>query len=142
LKPAVTTAPVREIHLLQRKPSKVGAGLGKTSGWVHRSVMQRSGVQMLAGVDYQRIDDRGLHISMGGASRVLAVDNVVICAGQESLHELIPAAAIAPGKPGQPLRTKTQQAGLRYHLIGGAAFASELDAKRAIREGAELAASL
>ncbi|SFA85962.1 2,4-dienoyl-CoA reductase (NADPH2) [Collimonas sp. OK607] len=142
LKPAVATTPVREIHLLQRKSSKVGAGLGKTSGWVHRSVMQRSGVQMLAGVDYQKIDDQGLHISVGGASRVLEVDNVVICAGQESLLELIPAAAIAPGKPGEPVKTKMQQAGLRYHLIGGASFASELDAKRAIREGAELAASL
>jgi 2,4-dienoyl-CoA reductase (NADPH2) len=142
LRPAAAIAPVREIHLLQRKQSKVGAGLGKTSGWVHRSVMQRNGVQMLAGVDYQRIDDQGLHISVGGASRLLAVDNVVICAGQESLHALVPADAILPGKPGQALRTKAKQAGLRYHLIGGASFASELDAKRAIREGAELAANL
>ena len=134
--------PVREIHLLQRKQSKVGAGLGKTSGWVHRSVMQRNSVQMLAGVDYQRIDDQGLHISIGGLQRVLAVDNVIICAGQESLHELIPADAILPGKPGEPVKTKPQQTGTRYHLIGGASFASELDAKRAIREGAELAAGL
>ncbi|WP_211443205.1 NADPH-dependent 2,4-dienoyl-CoA reductase [Collimonas humicola] len=142
LRPPAAAEPVRTIHLLQRKQSKVGAGLGKTSGWVHRSVMQRNGVEMLGGVEYQRIDDRGLHISVGGVSRLLEVDNVVICAGQESLHELVPVDAIVPGKPGEPLRTKVRQAGLRYHLIGGASFASELDAKRAIREGAELAASL
>ncbi|MFC5473381.1 FAD-dependent oxidoreductase [Paraherbaspirillum soli] len=142
LRPAAAVAPLREIHLLQRKQSKVGAGLGKTSGWVHRSVMQRNGVQMLAGVDYQRIDDQGLHITVGGEARLLAVDNVVICAGQESLHELVPAAAIAPAKPGQPLKTQNNGAGVRYHLIGGASLASELDAKRAIREGAELAAAL
>ncbi|PFH09839.1 2,4-dienoyl-CoA reductase (NADPH2) [Collimonas sp. PA-H2] len=142
LRPAVAAEPVREIHLLQRKQSKVGAGLGKTSGWVHRSVMQRNGVEMLGGVEYLRIDDRGLHISVGGVDRLLEVDNVVICAGQESLYELVPVDAIVPGKPGEPVKTKAQQAGLRYHLIGGASFASELDAKRAIREGAELAASL
>jgi 2,4-dienoyl-CoA reductase (NADPH2) len=142
LRPPAVVVPVREIHLLQRKQSKVGAGLGKTSGWVHRSVMQRHGVEMLGGVEYQRIDDQGLHVTVGGVSRLLEVDNVVICAGQESLHELVPAEALVVGKPGEPVKTKPQQAGLRYHLIGGASFASELDAKRAIREGAELAASL
>jgi 2,4-dienoyl-CoA reductase (NADPH2) len=144
LRPPEPVTPLREIHLLQRKQSKVGAGLGKTSGWVHRSVMQRNRVQMLAGVDYQRIDNQGLHIGVGGENRLLAVDNVVICAGQESLHELVPAAALVPGKPGQPVKTQALQngRGLRYHLIGGASFASELDAKRAIREGAELAAAL
>lgn len=142
LRPVAAATPVREIHLLQRKQSKVGAGLGKTSGWVHRSVMQRNGVHMLAGVDYQRIDDQGLHICVDGKYSLLAVDNVVICAGQESLHDLIPANAIVPRKPGQPVKTITQQTGTRYHVIGGASFASELDAKRAIREGAELAAVL
>ena len=117
--------PLRQLYLLQRKLSKPGAGLGKTSGWVHRAVLARHGVVMLAGVQYDRIDDHGLHITIGGEQRLLAVDNVVICAGQESLVELLPAAA-------DP----------RFHRIGGAALASELDAKRAIREGAELAARL
>jgi len=117
--------PLRQLYLLQRKLSKPGAGLGKTSGWVHRAVLARHGVVMLAGVQYDRIDDHGLHITVGGEQRLLAVDNVVICAGQESLVELLPAAA-------DP----------RFHRIGGAALASELDAKRAIREGAELAARL
>jgi len=116
---------------LQRKTTRVGAGLGKTSGWVHRAVLQRNGVQMLAGVEYVRIDDAGLHITVNGAPQVLAVDHVVLCAGQESLTELMPAAD-APVVPGAP----------RFHKIGGAALASELDAKRAIREGANLAASL
>ena len=118
-------APLRQLYLLQRKLSKPGAGLGKTSGWVHRAVLGRNGVVMLAGVQYDRIDDHGLHITVSGEQRLLAVDHVVICAGQESLAELMPAAA-------DP----------RFHKIGGAALASELDAKRAIREGAELAARL
>ncbi|AZP12034.1 NADPH-dependent 2,4-dienoyl-CoA reductase [Undibacterium parvum] len=122
----------RQIYLLQRKESKVGAGLGKTSGWVHRATLQRNGVEMLAGVDYQRIDDQGLHITVNGQSRLLEVDNVILCAGQESLTELMPA----------PAETQTSKGGPRFHKIGGAALASELDAKRAIREGAELAASL
>lgn len=120
--------PVREVFLLQRKASKLGATLGKTSGWVHRSTLQRKGVQMLAGVDYRKIDDKGLHITIDGKERVLEVDNVVICAGQESLKELMPA--------------EQGNSGPRFHLIGGAALASELDAKRAIREGAELAARI
>lgn len=120
--------PLRHIHLLQRKASKVGAGLGKTSGWVHRSNLVQHGVQMLAGVNYLKIDDAGLHIEVGGKVRLLAVDNVILCAGQESLTELMPAE----GKTTGP----------RFHKIGGAALAAELDAKRAIREGAVLAASL
>lgn len=120
--------PVRAIYLLQRKASKVGAGLGKTSGWVHRATLQRNKVQMLAGVDYQKIDDQGLHVSIGGKTQILDVDHVILCAGQESLTELMPA---------QP-----SESGPRFHKIGGAALASELDAKRAIKEGAELAASL
>jgi 2,4-dienoyl-CoA reductase (NADPH2) len=126
-KPA-TAEPVRQIWLLQRKASKPGAGLGKTSGWVHRATLARNGVTMMAGVQYDRIDDRGLHITVGGEQRLLEVDNVVVCAGQESLAELMPSEADA--------------AGPRFHKIGGAALAAELDAKRAIREGAELAARL
>jgi len=117
----------RQVWLLQRKATRVGAGLGKTSGWVHRATLTRHGVTMLAGVTYERIDDAGLHISVGGEARVLEVDNVVICAGQESLAQLMPPDGAA---------------GPRFHKIGGAALAAELDAKRAIREGAELAARL
>ena len=123
--------PYRQLFLLQRKTTRVGAGLGKTSGWVHRAVLQRNGVQMLSGVDYLRIDDAGLHVTVNGEPRVLAVDHVVLCAGQESLTELLPPKD-APPAAGAP----------RFHTIGGAALASELDAKRAIREGAMLAASL
>ncbi|TXH91220.1 MAG: NADPH-dependent 2,4-dienoyl-CoA reductase [Rhodoferax sp.] len=123
--------PYRQLYLLQRKTSKPGAGLGKTSGWVHRAVLQRNGVEMLAGVEYRKVDDAGLHITVGGVERVLEVDHVVLCAGQESLVELMPPAEQKP-VDGAP----------RFHCIGGAALASELDAKRAIREGAELAARL
>jgi 2,4-dienoyl-CoA reductase (NADPH2) len=122
------TAPVRSIWLLQRKTTRPGAGLGKTSGWVHRATLARNGVVMLAGVQYDRIDDAGLHITIGGEQKLLEVDNVVICAGQESLAELMPPE----GTRGGPA----------FHKIGGAALAAELDAKRAIREGAELAARL
>ena len=122
--------PYRQLWLLQRKTTRPGAGLGKTSGWVHRAALQRGGVKMMAGVQYDRIDDAGLHITVGGKQQLLEVDNVVICAGQESLDEL--TAAPAAGAAGGP----------RFHKIGGAALAAELDAKRAIREGAELAARL
>jgi 2,4-dienoyl-CoA reductase (NADPH2) len=128
---AVPAQPYRELYLLQRKTTRVGAGLGKTSGWVHRAVLQRNRVHMMAGVEYLRIDDAGLHITVNGRPQLLEVDHVVLCAGQESLTELMPVAGtvVAPGTP-------------RFHKIGGAALASELDAKRAIREGATLAASL
>ncbi len=131
LVPAKAAEPVRQLYLLQRKTSKLGAGLGKTSGWVHRAVLARNGVVMIPGVQYKRIDDHGLHIQVGEEERLLAVDNVVICAGQESLTELMPpeGEAAAAGTP-------------RFHKIGGAALAAELDAKRAIKEGAELAARL
>jgi 2,4-dienoyl-CoA reductase (NADPH2) len=121
-------AAVRQIYLMQRKASKLGIGLGKTSGWVHRAVLSRNGVVMLAGVQYNKIDDQGLHITVNGQERILAVDNIVVCAGQDSLTELMPPE----GSTGGP----------RFHKIGGAALAAELDAKRAIKEGAELAASL
>ncbi len=120
--------PQRQIFLMQRKTSKLGAGLGKTSGWVHRATLTRNGVVMMAGVTYNRIDDQGLHVTVGGEERLIPVDNVVICAGQDSLTELMPPEGT--------------QGGPRFHKIGGAALAAELDAKRAIKEGAELAVSL
>ncbi|MGN7509420.1 oxidoreductase [Aeromonas salmonicida] len=118
-------APERQIWLLQRKESKVGDGLGKTTGWIHRTVLKNRKVQMLSGVQYLRIDDEGLHIQIGEAKQCLPVDQVIICAGQEPLKEL-QAGLQAAGKP--------------VHIIGGADVAAELDAKRAIRQGAELAA--
>jgi 2,4-dienoyl-CoA reductase (NADPH2) len=121
-------SPLRSIWLLQRKTTRPGAGLGKTSGWVHRATLARHGVVMMAGVQYERIDDAGLHITVGGEQRLLEVDNVIICAGQESLAELMPS--------------EESKAGPRFYKIGGASLAAELDAKRAIREGAELAARL
>ncbi|ATP10815.1 NADPH-dependent 2,4-dienoyl-CoA reductase [Aeromonas salmonicida] len=118
-------APERQIWLLQRKESKVGDGLGKTTGWIHRTVLKNRKVQMLSGVQYLGIDDEGLHIQIGEAKQCLPVDQVIICAGQEPLKEL-QAGLQAAGKP--------------VHIIGGADVAAELDAKRAIRQGAELAA--
>lgn len=117
----------REVWLLQRKPTKPGKDLGKTTGWIHRTALKQRGVKMLAGVEYLRIDDAGLHIRVGGETRLLPVDNVVICAGQEPLRELEEA-----------LRT----ADMPVHLIGGADVAAELDAKRAIKQGTELAACI
>lgn len=117
----------REVYLLQRKDSKIGAGLGKTTGWIHRSTLKNKKVQMINGVSYDKIDDDGLHISQNGDSRVLNVDNVVICAGQVSKNDLF-----------EPLKAK----GVSVHLIGGADLASELDAKRAIDQGSRLAATL
>lgn len=128
---ATPAKPYRELFLLQRKAGKVGVGLGKTSGWVHRAVLQRNSVEMLSGVSYERIDDAGLHIKVNGSARLLAVDHVVLCAGQESLADLMPDAG-----------SETRSGGAKFHCIGGAALASELDAKRAIREGALLASRL
>jgi 2,4-dienoyl-CoA reductase (NADPH2) len=117
----------REIWLLQRKPTPAGRDLGKTTGWVHRLALKRRGVRMLSGVAYERIDDSGLTIRQGGETRQLAVDNVVVCAGQEPRRELVDGLA---------------RAGIRPHLIGGSLHAAELDAKRAIDEGSRLAAAL
>jgi 2,4-dienoyl-CoA reductase (NADPH2) len=114
----------REIFLLQRKSTKVGAGLGKTTGWAHRAGLMMKGVHMLGGVEYLKIDDAGLHIKVNDEIQVLAVDNIVVCAGQEPLKEL------ADGLKSE------------HHFIGGADFAAELDAKRAIDQGTRLAASL
>lgn len=127
----VPATPYRQLYLLQRKTSKVGAGLGKTTGWVHRAALVHGGVEMLAGVEYNKIDDAGLHITVNGQARLLEVDNVILCAGQEPLTELMPSIT----------ESKSLSAP-RFYRIGGAKLAVELDAKRAIREGAELAASL
>jgi 2,4-dienoyl-CoA reductase (NADPH2) len=121
-------APARQVYLLQRKQSKVGDGLGKTTGWIHRTGLKNKRVQMLNGVEYLGIDDAGLHIRVaGGEPQVLAVDNVVICAGQDPLRELHDGLLAA---------------GQSVHLIGGADVAAELDAKRAINQGSRLAAEL
>jgi len=117
----------RIIWLLQRKPTPPGRDLGKTTGWIHRLALKRRGVRMMAGVSYERIDDDGLRIAIGTESRLLPVDNVVICAGQEPQREL--ASGI-------------EAAGFQLHLIGGSKLATELDAKRAIDEGSRLAAAL
>lgn len=121
--------PEREVWLLQRKESAQGKGLGKTSGWVHRAVVKDLGVHQLNGVSYERVDDAGLHITVDGRSQVLDVDHVVVCAGQESVRGLYDDL-LASSFPGQ------------VHLIGGADVAAELDAKRAIKQGTELAAAL
>ncbi len=121
------SAPPRELWLLQRKSTKVGDGLAKTTGWARRLLLQKRGVQMIAGVEYQKIDDAGLHIKVGGQERLLAVDTVVICAGQEPCRELVAALAAAR---------------LPTTLIGGADVATELDARRAIAQGTRVALSL
>jgi len=114
----------------QRKASKIGAGLGRTSGWVHRGTLQHRGVEMIRGVAYQRVDDAGLHITVGTKHpkpRQLEVDDVVICAGQESRRDLLDDLCAA---------------GTSVHVIGGADVADEVDAKRAIDQGTRLAAAL
>ncbi|MFD3335349.1 FAD-dependent oxidoreductase [Streptomyces sp. NPDC058700] len=120
-------APPRQVHLLQRKETKVGAGLGKTTGWIHRTELKHRGVAMVAGVSYDRIDDEGLHVTIGGEAQLLPVDTVVLCAGQE---------------PRRDLYEELVAAGRVAHLIGGADVAAELDAKRAIDQGTRLAATL
>ncbi|EZI59679.1 flavin oxidoreductase / NADH oxidase family protein [Acinetobacter baumannii 25442_5] len=127
LKQPKVEASEREIYLLQRKVSSVGAGLGKTTGWIHRTWLKNRNVKMLAGVQYDKVDDQGLHITVDGKPTVLEVDNVVICAGQESFTAMY---------------DQLKADGKNVHLIGGAKEAGELDAKRAIRQGAELAAVL
>ncbi|KAB7685525.1 NADPH-dependent 2,4-dienoyl-CoA reductase [Plesiomonas shigelloides] len=127
LLPAEAPHPAREIWLLQRKSSKVGASLGKTTGWIHRASLQKYQVNMHSGVEYQRVDDDGLHVVMDGQAHVLPVDNVILCTGQEPLRELADQLIMLGGRP---------------HVIGGADVAAELDAKRAIRQGAEVASRL
>jgi 2,4-dienoyl-CoA reductase (NADPH2) len=122
--PKRVEASPREVYLLQRKSGKVGAGLGKTTGWIHRADLKMKQVQMLNSCEYLKIDDEGLHLTVAGEAKLLDVDNVVICAGQESRRELQDVVQI-------PL-----------HIIGGADVAAELDAKRAIDQGVRLAIDL
>ena len=122
--------PSRKVYLLQRKTSKIGKGLGKTTGWVHRAALKAKGVEEITGVAYRRIDDEGLHIAYGKdhrLTRVLDVDNVVICAGQESQRDVA---------------DELIERGVVTHVIGGADVAAELDAKRAIDQGTRLAATI
>lgn len=119
--------PARSVYLLQRKDSKVGAGLGRTTGWIHRAALQKKGVVTIPGVAYELIDDAGLHIRVGAATKVLDVDTIVLCTGQEPQRELYDGLAAA---------------GVDVRLIGGADVAAELDAKRAIKQGTEVAAAL
>lgn len=114
----------REVYLLQRKTSRVGKGLGKTTGWIHRAGLAMKGVRMMPGCDYSHIDDQGLHITVGDDPQVLPVDTVVVCAGQDPLRDLVEGLTVP------------------YHLIGGADVASELDAKAAINQGTRLAAAI
>ncbi|NUR07026.1 MAG: NADPH-dependent 2,4-dienoyl-CoA reductase [Nocardioidaceae bacterium] len=120
--------PAREVVLLQRKTTAIGKGLGKTSGWAHRTVLRDSGVEQVPGVTYDRVDDDGLHVTLAdGSTRTFAVDHVVVCAGQESERTLYDDLLAA---------------GVTAHLVGGADVAAELDAKRAIRQATELAVAL
>jgi len=128
LQAAVVDQPVREIYLLQRKTTPLGIGLGKTTGWVHRAQLKKHAVKMLRGVQYKSITNEGLWIETNGYDQLLRVDTVVVCAGQESVKDIMP--------------TEDEFTLANYHIIGGAKLAAELDAKRAIREGAELAARL
>jgi 2,4-dienoyl-CoA reductase (NADPH2) len=117
----------RRVYLLQRKTDKVGTGLGLTTGWIHRAHVAARGVEMVSGVTYDAIDDEGLHITVNGRAKTLDVDTVVVCAGQ---------------LPARDIYDELLARGIPAHLIGGASVAAELDAKRAIREGAELASTI
>jgi 2,4-dienoyl-CoA reductase (NADPH2) len=138
LVPPAKHAPRRDIVLLQRKPrtKRMGSGPGKTSGWVHKIELERAGVRMMGGVEYLKVDDRGLHIRHEGTVQVLDVDHVIVCAGQESVRDL------APREEGKARGKRQVPADPRVHVIGGADFAAELDAKRAIAQGVEVAARL
>lgn len=128
LQRAEVEAPVREIYLLQRKTTPLGIGLGKTSGWVHRAQLKKHAVRMLRGVQYKAVTNEGLWVETNGQDQLLRVDTIVVCAGQESVKDLMPSEG--------------QATLANYHIIGGAKLAAELDAKRAIRDGAEIAAKL
>jgi 2,4-dienoyl-CoA reductase (NADPH2) len=117
--------PARQVYLLQRKTSKPGDGLGKSTGWIHRTTLKVRNVVMIPGVEYRKIDDDGLHVTLDGEDRTFDVDTIVVCAGQECQREL---------------QAELEAAGIPVHLIGGADVAAELDAKRAIDQGARLAA--
>ncbi|HET6396400.1 MAG TPA: NADPH-dependent 2,4-dienoyl-CoA reductase [Pseudoxanthomonas sp.] len=129
LAPPRPEPPARQVWLLQRSPGRPGARLGRTTGWIHRATLKAKGVRMLGGVEYLGVDEAGLHIRVDGTGQCLAVDTVVVCAGQE---------------PRRELAARLREAGLAapVHLIGGADVAAELDAKRAIAQGSRLAATL
>jgi 2,4-dienoyl-CoA reductase (NADPH2) len=127
LQPPVAEPPVRQIWLMQRSEGRPGARLNKTTGWVHRATLKAKAVNMLGGVSYDRFDHDGLHITVAGKPQTLPVDNVIICAGQEPNRELLEALTAG---------------GWKVHVIGGADVAAELDAKRAIAQGTQLACSL
>ena len=117
----------RDVYLMQRKKNKLGETLGKTTGWIHRTMLKQRNVIMISGVTYNKIDDQGLHITLKGREKVLEVDTVIVCAGQEPLRDL---------------QQELENEELGTHLIGGAERAVELDAKRAIDQGARLAARI
>jgi 2,4-dienoyl-CoA reductase (NADPH2) len=125
--PPHEASPARELWLLQRKSSKVGEGLAKTTGWIRRTLLKKRGVSMIAGVEYVSIDDDGLHVNVEGRPMLLEVDTIVICAGQEPRREIVGDLAA--------LR-------VAHTLIGGADVAAELDAKRAIEQGTRVALAL
>lgn len=126
IKPQVEPSP-RQIFLVQRKVTKVGDGLGKSTGWIHRTVLKNKGVKMIKGAQYNKIDDNGLHITVDEQEQLLEVDNVIICAGQNSQREL---------------QANLEAANVKVTLIGGADVAAELDAKRAIKQGTKVAAAI
>ncbi len=128
-KPEITP-PARQVTLLQRKKSKPGAGLGKTTGWIHRTALKMKQVEMVGGVNYEGISEKGLHVTFGEKREkpaLIECDTIVLCTGQEPLREL---------------QAPLEQAGVKVHLIGGADVAAELDAKRAINQGSRLAAAI
>jgi 2,4-dienoyl-CoA reductase (NADPH2) len=121
--------PIRQVYLMQRTKGRLGSGLNKTTGWVHRAHVKSHGVIQVSGAQYNKITNEGIWITNNqGQTQLLRVDSVVVCAGQESVVELMPNVGDAPDA--------------QYHLIGGAKLAAELDAKRAIRDGAEVAAGI
>ena len=117
----------RKVYLLQRKSSKIGETLGKTTGWIHRLALKKRNVVMINGVTYNRIDDQGLHITVRDREKLLEADTVIVCAGQEPLRDL---------------KVELESSSLPVHLIGGADKTVELDAKRAIEQGARLASTI
>jgi 2,4-dienoyl-CoA reductase (NADPH2) len=129
LQGAKAPAPPRKVYLLQRKSGKLGMGLGKTTGWIHRTAMKRRAVEEMSGCKYLEISDEGLKIDQAGKQSTLAVDTVVICAGQEPLRDLA-----------KPVKYSGQVKS--FFLIGGALRAGELDAKRAIDQGTRLGAAI
>jgi len=127
LKPSHELPPPRQLWLLQRKETKVGATLAKTTGWIRRTLLKRRGVKMVAGVEYEKIDDAGLHIKVDGVPQLIKADTIVICAGQEPRRDLVEGL---------------EAAGIRHQLVGGADVALELDARRAIEQGTRVALAL